>query len=194
MSENPSKFRVILIMLLLLCGGVLLVSKTIDRSAPTYNATVSGTVTIEGILAESGIVTFHPVAGGQPAMGNIHSDGSYSLRSGQGNLSDPDGGTIASGGYVVTVASNAPFEKDEVIGVGGPPMPGPSLVANKYRSSATSDLKQVVKPGPNVLVLNLEAAAVEEVTADQEAEPAKVELAAGEVETPNSTDTEGNDL
>lgn len=176
MSENSSNFRNVFLAISLLIGGCLIVYSVIQKSAPNYNATVSGTVTIDGILAEAGTVTFHPVAGGQPAIGSIYSDGSYSLRSGQGDLSDPDGGGIASGGYVVTVAINAPpsaeevvsDEADKVISVGGPPVPGPSLVAAKYRSKATSNLEHIVKPGANVFVLNLEAATSDDVAADDE--------------------------
>jgi len=188
MNEIPSNFRKIVFTLLLLIGGALLIYNSVNRSAPTYNATVSGTVTIDGILAKSGTVTYHPLAGGQPAIGNIYSDGTYALRSGQGDLSDPDGGGIASGGYVVTVAINAPATENENAEIGGPPVPGPSLVAAKYRSKKTSDLKRIVKPGASVFVLNLESSATDEAELGQAEDSTD-----GESPDAESTDAESID-
>ena len=128
------------------CGG----------PAYEYDSVVTGTVTVDGELANSGTVTFHPVKEGRPAIGRIHPDGSYSLRTGQGDLKQEDGGTVMSGEYLVTVNITAPPAEGAVVAEGGPPIPGPSLIASKYAQKGTTELRFTVKPGPQVIVLNLE--------------------------------------
>jgi hypothetical protein len=131
-----------------------------------YDSTVQGAVTIDGELANRGTVIFHPVGQGAPAYGDIRKDGTYSLRVGQGDLSDADGGQLASGNYVVTVmvTSAPPGEPSDL------PMPGPRVTAAKYREKATTDLKVSVKPGPNVVPLDLEGAAADPLPAEEEME------------------------
>jgi hypothetical protein len=147
-----------------------------------HDAVVTGTVLVDGELANSGIVTFHPVDGGNVSVGRIHTDGSYSLRTGQGNLRKEDGGTVASGDYVVTVTISGPSVASAQVVEGGPPIPGPSLVAAKYASAETSDLKHTVKPGEQVIVLELERA---------EAAPAEViEVGEEEVVTGDAATTD----
>jgi hypothetical protein len=123
-----------------------------------YDSVVTGTVTVDGDLADSGTVTFHPVKDGRPAIGRINPDGSYSLRTGQGDLREADGGTVMSGEYLVTVNITAPSAEGAVVAEGGPPIPGPSLIHSKYAQKSTTDLRFTVKPGPQVIVLNLEGA------------------------------------
>lgn len=163
------------------CGG----------AANEYDSVVTGTVTIDGDLAESGTVIFHPVEGGVPAIGRIHTDGSYSLRTGQGNLKEVDGGTVKSGDYVITVSINGPPVESEQKIEGAPPLPGPSLVAARYGSNETSDLKQTVKAGNQVIVLELEGAepVIEE---ESQADPSAEEGApAAEVGAAPSAETGG---
>lgn len=151
---------------------ILLIAVGCGGPAYEYDATVNGIVIVDGELANSGLVMFHPVGtGGKPAIGRIHRDGSYSLRTGQGNLREEDGGTVVSGDYVITVSVTGPADEDSPIAEGGPPKPGPSLLASKYASKETSDLKRTVKQGPQVVNLELEGAATEapadETTAGQ---------------------------
>lgn len=149
--------------------------------ANKYDAVVTGTVTIDGELAKSGTVTFYPVKqGGLPAISNIFPDGSYSLRTGQGDLRDVDGGTVESGDYIVAVTVSGLPGGEGVIAEGGPPVPGPSLVAKKYGNKDTSDLKRTVKPGPNMFVLELDPAEPES-PADELDEAS--EVASGETAT-----------
>jgi hypothetical protein len=131
------------------CGG----------PANKYDAVVTGTVTVDGELAESGTVVFHSIArDGKAAVGRIYPDGSYSLRTGQGNLREEDGGTVVPGEYIVTVSiTGSPVESEQVI-PGAPPIPGPSLVAAKYATQDTSDLKRTVKAGEQIINLELERA------------------------------------
>lgn len=134
-----------------------------------YDSTVQGAVTVDGELANRGTVIFHPVAKGAPAYGDIRKDGTYSLRVGQGDMSDADGGQLASGDYVVTVmVTSAPPDE-----AGDLPMPGPRVTAAKYQEKSTTDLKVSVKPGPNVVPLDLDGAVADAPPADEEkSEPA----------------------
>ncbi|QDT73881.1 hypothetical protein [Lacipirellula limnantheis] len=120
-----------------------------------YDANVQGTVTIDGELAPGGSVTFTPVENGPTGVGTIAADGSYSLRIGQGDVGSPDSSVIPAGEYVVTAMITGPSPKDATSS-GGPPPAGPKLIADKYGSRATSDLKFEVKKGPNIIVLKLD--------------------------------------
>jgi hypothetical protein len=157
-------------------AGLLLASGC-GGPAYKYDAVVTGTVTIDGELAKSGTITFHPVSKGQAALGRINPDGSYSLRTGQGDLSNADGGTVSSGEYVVTASITTPAASGEAIREGGPPKPGPSLIDKKYATKDTTDLRYTVKPGEQVIVLELKGADTEAATVS----------AAPEVPTPAAT-------
>lgn len=148
-------------------------------SQSSNNATVQGTVTIDGVLATRGTVTFHPVEKGPVAIGQIHSDGSYALRTGLGNTVDPDAANIAAGKYVVTVmvmgdSSETEMKKDD----GSPPNAGPRLTALKYASKETSKLQFTVEPKRNVIPLELDSAATDPPPEPKEEE---VELSTDEV-------------
>ncbi len=79
------------------------------------------------------------------AIGRIYPDGSYSLRTGQGDLREEDGGTVVPGEYIVTVSiTGPPVESGRHPGA---PRSGPSLMAAKYATKETSDLKRTVKAG-----------------------------------------------
>jgi hypothetical protein len=147
----------------------------------TMDSSVQGTVTIDGQLADRGTVAFNPVHGGAPAYGIIAKDGSYSLRIGQGNLSNEDASRIHSGDYVVTVVVNSPSRNGETMGEAGPPMPGPRLTAKEYASAATSPLHTTVKPGPNILPLEVKGA-----TASDEQNTSGVEPSANSSEAHKS--------
>jgi hypothetical protein len=150
-----------------LIGIALVAAHGCGGPAYEYDSTVTGTVTIDGELANGGTVTFHPVEKGRLAIGRIHSDGSYSLRTGQGDLSKVDGGTVMPGDYLVTVSiSAAPSTENEAVVEGEPPIAGPSLIASKYRQKNTTDLRFTIKPGPQVIVLNLDRAE-QETPADE---------------------------
>jgi hypothetical protein len=121
------------------------------------DASVQGTVTIDGELAPRGNITFNSLKKGPVAVGHIFSDGSYSVRTGQGDLSDQDGGNLSSGEYVVTVVVTGdpiPNAAEK----GSPPAAGFRLSAAKYADAATSDLKLTIKPGLNVIDLKLDGA------------------------------------
>jgi hypothetical protein len=155
-------------------------------------ATVQGTVTIDGQLAQQGTVVFHPIDKGPTAYGSIATDGTYAIRVGQGDLDDPNAGDVPLGEYIVTVVVNTPSLPDEVVGEGGPPKPGARLSAAKYGSKDTSDLRHTVKPGRNVVPLEIEGASADEQP--MEGEPAEAAPAtepadadkkeAGDQETP----------
>jgi hypothetical protein len=120
------------------------------------DAVVQGTVTIDGVLANRGQVTFFPAKQGPVATGPIHEDGSFSLRVGQGNMANPDESKIASGKYIATVVVNEPADKSATVGEGGPPLAGKRLTAIKYSQKESSGLNFTVKPGRNVFPIELE--------------------------------------
>ncbi len=162
------------------CGG----------PAHTYDAVVTGTVTIDGELAHSGTVTFHPVEeGGAISIGRIYPDGSFSLRTGQGDLRESDGGTVPSGDYIVTVLVTGPPPESETP-AGGPPPSGPLLVARKYIIRDTSDLRRTVKPGDNIFVFDLEPATAEPGDSGP-TEPAPATQPTGEGEATSDSSADG---
>jgi hypothetical protein len=156
------------------CVATLALVSGCGGPANEYDAVVTGTVTIDGELANSGLVTFHPVDDGKVTIGRIHPNGSFSLRTGQGDLREVDGGTVVPGEYIVTVSITGPGAPPPGAVEGAPPTPGPSLVAAKYASKETSDLKHTIKPGSQVIVLELERAEVfpAEETTEEEADAA----------------------
>jgi hypothetical protein len=151
--------------------SILLLAACLSCGGP--DASVQGTVTIDGQLARGGTVQFHPVEGGPTAYGSIARDGSYSLRVGQGDLSDPNAGAVPLGKYIVTVVVNMPSAKDETVGESGPPRPGARLTAEKYANKETSELQFTVKSGRNVIPLELEGAAADELATELESSEAK---------------------
>ncbi len=129
------------------------------------DAAVQGTVTIDGELANRGTVVFHPVKDGPTAYGSIAENGTYVLRVGKGDLQDPNSGGVPSGEYIVTVSVNMPSAKDVAAGEGGPPTPGARLSSSKYAAKDTSDLRATVKPGENVVPLDVKGSADDEPAA-----------------------------
>ena len=151
-SVSNTTWRLLSINLILACAGC-------DNTNPSGNAIVQGTVTIDGVLATHGTVTFFPQPDGPVAIGQIHSDGSYSLRTGLGNPTKPDSAKIQAGDYVATVMVMGDPVEGAASAEGGPPLAGPRLTALKYADKQTSGLEFSVKPGRNVFVLKLEGAA-----------------------------------
>lgn len=117
-------------------------------------ATVTGTVLMDGQLVDGGTITFHPVTGGPPATGRIRKDGSFSVRSGQGNLKDADSGTLQTGDYKITIVVLGPSLGSET--PAGPPPAGPRLSAEKYASQSTTDLQRTVVAGKNLFEFHLD--------------------------------------
>jgi len=164
---DPLKLSLIVAMAALGCGG---------SASDGYDATVQGAVTIDGELAKGGTVTFFPVAKGPAAVGMISPDGSYSLRVGKGNESNLDRSKIPAGDYVATVTVTGPTAGDAKSAAGGPLPLGPALMADKYMSRDSSDLKHKIKSGMNIVNLKLDGPwanpAPEEAAAEEEEEDA----------------------
>jgi hypothetical protein len=132
-------------------------------SRPTrFDATLSGTVTVDGELASGGSVVFYPVAGGAPGYGRINRDGTFAARVGMGHVTD-DSGTLPAGEYIATVVVPNPVRGPER-GRHGPSMvPGLRLSAAKYADRSTSDLRVVVKPGQNFVAFTIDGASEEDI-------------------------------
>jgi len=116
----------------------------------------NGTVKVTGVAK---LANGRPLPGGRViltggpagANGAIKSDGSFTL----GTFTTTDG--VKPGNYTVLITGAAEPDtrtyEERIQGVGKEP---PSLVAKKYASAATSDLKVEIIKGPNVLEFSLE--------------------------------------
>lgn len=185
---------IILLLVTLAAMVIALAAWLVLRS--DFDSTVQGAVTIDGELVNRGTVVFHPQGPGAVAYGDIGRDGTYSLRVGQGDLGDADGGQLSSGDYLVTVmVTSMPADVPSDL-----PLPGPRVTAVKYREKSTTDLKVSVKPGLNVIPLDLVGASAdppstaddEPSTAGEETQPAAVATESATSSSETSTD-EGND-
>jgi len=112
-----------------------------------YDASVSGTVTLDGVAVPRGTVSYHPTAPGPAAYARIEEDGSYSVRTGR-----EEG--LPSGEYLVTVISSEPPAVSQSA-AGGPPPPGRPITPLWYRTTETSGLRFTVQPGHNEINLEL---------------------------------------
>lgn len=116
-------------------------------SPSPFDATVSGTITLDGESVEPGVIIFSPLAkGGGSSRGRIEGNGSYTL------VTQHHEG-INSGTYRVSVRV---FEKGE------PPGPGERqmaklapLVPERYLTPETSGLQYEVQPGSNRIDIEL---------------------------------------
>lgn len=110
-------------------------------------APVTGKVLFKGKPLTGGTIMFHPKKEGNPATGEIRSDGSYTLTTYRAH----DGAVL--GEHVVTIlpagAEGAP-----------PPLPGAeaeqSGIPERYTDAKTSPLRAEVKPGENIKDFPLE--------------------------------------
>lgn len=118
------------------CGGV-------------YDATLSGSVTLDDKPLDRGTITFRPVSPGPPSIARIESDGSYRV-----NTGSEEG--LPSGSYSVTVKANEP-PASAMSEDGGPPPPGKRITPRWYEQTKTSPLKVEVKPGHNDYPLALDS-------------------------------------
>ncbi|TWT75678.1 hypothetical protein Pla123a_31880 [Posidoniimonas polymericola] len=116
----------------------------------SYDATVSGSVSLDGEPLKSGTISFFPVADGPTAYARIEPTGQYELRTGR------EAG-LAPGEYQVTVVAR---EQRELAAndAGGPPPPGKQLTPNHYRDRKTSGLAYTIEPGHNQIDLDLTTA------------------------------------
>lgn len=112
-----------------------------------HDATVSGSVTLDGESLKSGTISFFPVADGPTAYARIEPDGGYELRTGR------EAG-LAPGEYQVTVVAREQRELSAT-DAAGPPPPGRQLTPNHYRDRKTSGLQYTIEPGHNQIDLTL---------------------------------------
>ena len=103
-----------------------------------YNASVSGTVTIDGAALRTGTIAFSPIAGGAIAYALIGEDGRYSVRTGS------DEGLLA-GEYAAAVVamSGRPPGSKNFRDFGTP------LVPARYGDPKQSGLRFTIVPGVN---------------------------------------------
>lgn len=133
-----------------------------NDSAIKQDASVQGTVIVDGELATQGIVAFHPDDGGAVAYGTIHSDGSYALRIGQGQRNDLDNSKIYPGKYTATVAVTSP-SSDKKEEIGNLREPSPRINDTKFSNKNTSGLMYEVASGRNIINISVERAPLDEL-------------------------------
>lgn len=135
--------------LAMVCLAALLAAPLAGCGA--HDATVNGSVTLDGERLKSGTISFFPVADGPTAYARIESDGAYELRTGR------EAG-LAPGDYQVTVVAREQREL-AATDAAGPPPPGRQLTPNHYRDRKTSGLQYTIEPGHNQIDLELSTAA-----------------------------------
>lgn len=113
----------------------------------TYDASVSGVVTLDGTPLTRGQVAYYPVSAGPPGIGRIDESGRYAINTGR-----EEG--LPSGQYQVTVIANEPPEKSEGER-GGPPPAGKLITPVWYKTRQHSNLSVSVEPGDNEFDLEL---------------------------------------
>lgn len=101
---------------------------------------VSGTVTLDGAPLGAGVITFHPVAGGADAYGQV-TQGKFTIFTGEQ-------AGAQTGSYRVTVSATTIPES-------GSGERAKLLTPEKYATPATSDLKAEVAPGANLFSFEL---------------------------------------
>lgn len=109
-------------------------------------ATVTGTVTLDGKAIGPGMIVFAPTGTDKkPATGSIESDGTYTL------MTSREQG-LATGTYQVAVSIR---EMPQNVKRGDRPPLGKSLIPEKYEESTTSGLEYKVQPGKNTINVEL---------------------------------------
>ena len=180
-GSKTGKLFMVLVALVAVAAGLRLTG-VLNPSKTSYDATVTGTVTIDGTPADRGKVSFFPADGSLVFVGMIESDGKYVAVPGRVDPADSEKGGIDAGEYAVTVQIND-YLADEGLGdedLGewdAPRKAGKSLIASKYSSKGSSGLRFTVKPGANTFKIELvgpdeELAAEDDSTSgDTESEP-----------------------
>ena len=112
----------------------------------TYDAHVTGTVTLNSAPLSLGTIKFTPQQSGPSGYGLIQSDGSYEVMTGRES-------GLPSGDYVVTVVANEPSRANANPSM--PPSPGKAITPPWYREPEHSPLKYTVTPGRNVFDIEL---------------------------------------
>ena len=104
----------------------------------SYDATISGTVTMDGAPLTKGTVSFHPNAGGAVATGKINIDGSFTVQTATTKGLEP-------GEYKVTVVATDPPPPS----TNGEELPGILLTAPEFGRLDSTPLKFTVEAGAN---------------------------------------------
>lgn len=152
-----------------LAFALLLAAAGCGRSLPPV-APVSGRVMLAGKPVTTGAVWFYPAASGRPAIGQIGSDGRYSLAT----FAPADGALLGEHRVVIDArkiertfapskaAADLPADVPEFVRremEAGMPLREKVtwIVPEIYAAAATSPLRADVKPGPNSIDFELPA-------------------------------------
>ena len=128
-----------------------------DNAVRPEMGRVQGTVTYQGKRLEKGLVTYTPVSssgvsGGTNALGQIESDGSYTLTT----FNTGDGAILGQHVVTVSVPSQDIRELNKPRADGSIPYILPkSAIPARYTDSTKSPFRQTVVAGKNVFDLEL---------------------------------------
>ncbi len=129
----------------------LLLMLAVAGCGNSHEATVFGIADLDGMPLETGMVTFHPSAGGASAYGVLTEGGRYEIKTG-------DKRGLVPGKYYITVEATEPYEE-------GPPGATPriprTLSPSRYGNVRTTDLIETIEPGAHEINLTLKAKAAE---------------------------------
>lgn len=121
------------------------VVSTIGCGGP-YNATLTGSVTLDGAPINTGTITFTPTSEGTTAFGRIDDSGAYAVMTGRES-------GLTSGEYEVSVIAR---EKPELADPkAGPPPAGAMITPKWYSDRRQSGLTVSVSPGRNTYDIEL---------------------------------------
>jgi hypothetical protein len=112
----------------------------------TYDASVSGVVSLNQAPLPGGTVKFTPESPGPSGYGLIDSSGNYQIMTGR------EAG-LPAGKYVATVVANEPSIPNKNPSL--PPAPGKPITPAWYRDPVRSPLKYTVEPGSNEINMEL---------------------------------------
>ena len=129
----------------------LLLMLAVAGCGNSHEATVFGIADLDGMPLETGMVTFHPAAGGASAYGMLTEGGRYEIRTG-------DKRGLVPGKYHITVKATEPYTVSGPVGTPGIPK---TLSPPRYGNVRTTDLIETIEPGSNEINLSLKADAAE---------------------------------
>ena len=193
--SKTGKLLGVLVALVLVLAGLRL-SGVFGPWVASYDATLTGKVSIDGVHADRGMVSFFPADGSLVFIGKIESDGTYKVVPGRAQSVESEQGGIDSGEYSVAVNIGAALTEDDLIDTNAPRRQVKSLIASEYSSKATSGLKFTVKPGPNTYNIELEGPGEETVKEEESSavETVSDETTPAESLPPETDSDEANEI
>jgi len=133
----------VFVLVLVGCGG--------GEGPPTY--VVTGKITIKGQPAKDILLTFSPVdPQGEPAIGVVDADGSYTLKTG---INAKPGARPGKYKVVITADTSKVDMSKAYAGASGPPKPPESPAPKEYENAKTSPKEVEVLAQSNTINIDI---------------------------------------